>query len=431
VAALFLFAGCVRTGDDIGSSPMSPDDADFCLESYLMETDGDIRRVIVMEAHLVDTSSADAAQECQYEYTDGSDSSAEENNDIAFASYIVHYIQPGDSLSSVVLYYFEGVENVITRDIMNSVLDANNMQRDGEHYVGQRIIIPLPEDEDIRRIVHTIASWGAPTVHVVQPDESLLMIAELHFPDVDVYEAVQHIMATNRMIEANFLHSHRVLYIVPMTYDIGSDAIFLPPRHQLPVTHLVQAGESLNMIARMHFPNIGVDEAVQHIMEANGFLWDANHLWVGMRLVIPDIPQRYELPVAPISPHVPELPLYHIVQAGEYLRMIAQMYFPDVDADKALQHIMSNNNTIVPGASHTQVGMRLLIEPLPIELPTTHIIQAGDNLTMIARRYLPDAYSGVSLIIEANDLPLDRSLYVGMVLVIPAPPSEYPNYTAD
>jgi LysM repeat protein len=101
----------------------------------------------------------------------------------------------------------------------------------------------------------------------------------------------------------------------------------------------------------------------------------------------------------------------HVVQAGDTLYSIARRYGVSVAAITAANGIVNPN--------HIWVGQRLVIptggwQPQPVG-GTTHVVQPGENLTRIALRY------GVSTwaIAQANNLANVNYIYVGQVLIIP------------
>jgi LysM repeat protein len=107
----------------------------------------------------------------------------------------------------------------------------------------------------------------------------------------------------------------------------------------------------------------------------------------------------------------------HIVQRGDTLYNIARRYGVTVQALRSYNNLRSDT---------IYIGQRLLIPgggPGPVE-PAIHVVQRGDTLYSIARRY----GTTVDAIKRANRLPSDR-IYVGQRLTIPVngpPPSQPP-----
>lgn len=110
-------------------------------------------------------------------------------------------------------------------------------------------------------------------------------------------------------------------------------------------------------------------------------------------------------------------PIEHVVAGGEWLLSIARMY--DVDPDE----IIALNGLTPPYALFPGQILKIPVEgsitPEPEGTPlpggTTYIVQAGDWVYSIARKFgvEPDA------IISANNLAYPYTLYVGQELVIP------------
>jgi LysM repeat protein len=107
-------------------------------------------------------------------------------------------------------------------------------------------------------------------------------------------------------------------------------------------------------------------------------------------------------------------PTVHIVQWGENLTGIARRY------GTTIQAIVQANSLANPNRIYA--GQRLLIPgawtPPPASGCTTYVVQRGDTLTAIAYRY------GVSVsdIVRANNLVNPNRIYAGQRLVIPCGP---------
>lgn len=103
----------------------------------------------------------------------------------------------------------------------------------------------------------------------------------------------------------------------------------------------------------------------------------------------------------------------HIVQPGETLTRIAARYGVTV------QQIAAANGIVNPSLIY--VGQRLVIPgteaPPPSGNTTTYTVQRGDNLTRIAGRF----NTTVAVLVQLNGLTNPNLLYVGQVLVVPAP----------
>jgi murein DD-endopeptidase MepM/ murein hydrolase activator NlpD len=107
----------------------------------------------------------------------------------------------------------------------------------------------------------------------------------------------------------------------------------------------------------------------------------------------------------------------YIVQPGDTLSLIARRYNTTVQAIAELNGIL-NPNLIY-------MGQRLIIpsagdsQPLPTQI---HVVQPGDTLTRIASRY----ETGVSAIVAANNLANPSLIFVGQRLTIPGSATSTP-----
>lgn len=161
-------------------------------------------------------------------------------------------------------------------------------------------------------------------------------------------------------------------------------------------TYVVRSGETLYSIARRF------GTTVQELVLQND-LASADALQVGQKLVIPG-----SSPPS-VEPETPA-PVVHVVQRGETLQAIALRYGVTQGA------IMSANELANPNRIY--VGQQLTIPggAAPAESqPRTHVVQRGETLSQIARRY------GVTLqaVQNANGITDPDTISVGQRLTIP------------
>lgn len=194
----------------------------------------------------------------------------------------------------------------------------------------------------------------------------------------------------------------RVFVFVIIVIILG---IYTPPAMAAPPSdgriHVVQAGETLNSIARMY----GL--SIESIAAANG-LANPNFIYSGQHLAIPggsDGP-----PANPVGGYTA-----HVVQPGETLSFIASYYGTTVYA------LIEANDIYNPDQIY--VGQRLTIpgqtgsQPPATNAPakSRHVVQAGDTLWGVAYRYNVPVWA----LAQVNGLSTNSFLYVGQVLKIP------------
>ncbi len=167
------------------------------------------------------------------------------------------------------------------------------------------------------------------------------------------------------------------------------------------LTHVVQRGENLSRIAARY------GTTVQAIMNANG-LSNPNFIWVGQRLTIPGRGGGGTSSGGGGGG-------VHVVQRGETLYSIARRYGTTVQA------IMSANGLSNPNFIY--VGQRLTIGGgggssrgggAAPATGTVHVVQRGETLYSIARRYGTTA----AALAAANGLRNPNLIYVGQRLRI-------------
>ena len=164
--------------------------------------------------------------------------------------------------------------------------------------------------------------------------------------------------------------------------------------------HVVQRGETLFRIAQEY------GYSVEAIAELNG-LSDPSSLQVGQRLLIPTSSDQS-------SRQAQE----HIVQPGETLASIANLYGTSVEQLAATNNI-NNINALYVGQVLTIIPEQIIatnIEPPEPMMPgrVIHTVQSGETLFRIGQLY----GLTVNEIVQANGLS-DTNIYVGQQLVLP------------
>ncbi|MCD6554866.1 MAG: LysM peptidoglycan-binding domain-containing protein [Anaerolineae bacterium] len=178
------------------------------------------------------------------------------------------------------------------------------------------------------------------------------------------------------------------LLLVVSLLASGHGAWAAPPTQE-PVIHVVQAGETLALIAEQY------GTTVEAIVAANG-LSDPDLIIVGQRLIIP-------------GGESAETVLSVIVQPGDTLPILACQY------NTTVQAIAERNRLVNPEL--IRAGQTLTIV-VPGSLPTrsqVHVVQPGDTLARIAWRY--DV--GFWTLAQANGLDNPNVVSVNQCLAIP------------
>ena len=122
------------------------------------------------------------------------------------------------------------------------------------------------------------------------------------------------------------------------------------------------------------------------------------------------------VPVRAQSGEPPLQTAVHIVQRGDTLFSIARRYGLTVDA-------ITHANGI-PDPRHIYVGQRLVISGgmSTVEETSPYVVQAGDTLASIARRY----HTTWQTLARVNGLLSPNAIYAGQVVQVPAPPPFIP-----
>lgn len=209
--------------------------------------------------------------------------------------------------------------------------------------------------------------------------------------------------------------------IVTLILSLIGLCLIIAPAAAQQTVHTVQPGENLFRIGLRY--GVGMDA----IAQANG-ITDLRRIFAGQQLIIPNYDPA---PAVVENPMVAIEPSFHIVQRGESLNMIAQTY--GLTVQQLLQsNNISNPNVIYPGqqlmvwnapvetlppdpAAQPAPVEAAPVESAPVVTQQTYVVQPGDHLSQIARRF------GISwtIIAQANNIANANTIYSGQTLIIP------------
>jgi len=216
-----------------------------------------------------------------------------------------------------------------------------------------------------------------------------------------------------------FLHAARLT--LPLAVALILLAAFAPVSAQGGATHTVQPGENLFRIALRY----GL--TVDYLAAYNG-ITNPTQIYAGQVLTIPDgtqpLPDPAPAAPAPAAQPAPVGGATHVVQRGETLSVIAQRYGVTWQQIAAANGIV-NANTIYAGQTLTipgaAAGAPAPAPAAPAPAPAasgerTHVVQPGEHLSAIARRY------GLTwpTVARANNIANPNTIYAGQTLIIPA-----------
>ncbi|MFN8377755.1 MAG: LysM peptidoglycan-binding domain-containing protein [Anaerolineae bacterium] len=217
------------------------------------------------------------------------------------------------------------------------------------------------------------------------------------------------------------------LLLIPVTAMVSAS-----PAQQTTTTYVVQWGDTLYSIA------VRFNTTVQAIAQANN-ISNPNLIFAGQTLIIPTggtVP-----PTTP--PSTPGGTVIYTVQPGDYLAKIARQFNTTVSAIVAANNI-ANPNLIYPGqqliiptgGTTPPPATSVPVTPPPATSSpatppptgqTIHVVQYGETLSSIARKY----GTTTTAIAQANGIVNPNLIYVGQRLIIPTggtvpPPTAVP-----
>ena len=210
--------------------------------------------------------------------------------------------------------------------------------------------------------VLAVGGFAAPSVHTVQPGDTLSAIGQRY--GVTVAALVQR---------NNLRHPDRIVVGTKLAIPTsGRSTAATPPSP--PQTHTVRAGETLSMIAGRY------DVSVAALTSANG-LRNADRILVGAKLRIPGagdasgdasdappVPQRTlaEIPTVPVPPL---LTLTHVVRAGDSVNAVANTYgvarATVIEANdlRDPNRIVVGDHLLIPGVAGDAVRVPSFVQP--------------------------------------------------------------------
>ena len=147
--------------------------------------------------------------------------------------------------------------------------------------------------------------------------------------------------------------------------------------------YIVKKGDSLYSIAQKY------NTTVEELKRINNL--DSNQLVIGQQLIIPTLEDIEEN--------------YYIVKAGDNLYSIANKYNISVNELKSINNLVSDN---------LYIGQKILLVSNESKNDNVYVVKVGDTLYSIAKRYnIP-----VIDLINANNIN-DNIIVVGQELIIP------------
>ncbi len=323
----------------------------------------------------------------------------------------IAYVHEGESAQTLRSFYatfdaglFQQVEDVETDSwlrfsafawVWSSVTDdPEQSEQDGDAFVQVGIDPDGGTDPESDEIV-----WSEISYEIYDSWREYVVVTQARSDEVTVF--VRALVAEPvRNTQVWFDQTRLILdafdedVISAMAVSIGPT----PFPTSVPVYHIVEEGETLDLIARRHATS------VMAILEANS-LSNASLVHPGHQLYIPS-------GAAPVATPLPELDAssaWYVVRAGDTFSGIADLYGVAVGELAELNSDVNVNFLVV--------GQALIVPAIPAPPTTTqnYTVRRGDTLNDIALRF------GISAedLARANGITVTSILEVGQVLVIP------------
>jgi len=230
-------------------------------------------------------------------------------------------------------------------------------------------VLPLSAQDD--------STVEDPTVHVVQPGENLYRIALRYGVSMDA------IVQANEITNSSVVYRGQTLIIPGLDAPDDGASVDNPLVAGTPVTHVVNRGESLTIIAQRY------NTTVEQILQANN-ITNANRIFPGQQLNVwttesvnqPLAQEPVAMDVVPQEPVMSDVPgainSTYTVQPGENLSQIAGRFNVDWRTVAQMNGIVDPNNIeagvqlIIPAvnAQGGAVDLGIVSQPFNVPVPT-------------------------------------------------------------
>lgn len=229
-----------------------------------------------------------------------------------------------------------------------------------------------------------VQAQDEPVTHIVQPGENLYRISLRYGVDLNELARVNNITNQSRIF------SGQVLTIPGLTVPDSSPQVENPLVAGTPITHTVQRGESLSIIAQRYGVTVSDILQANNIANPNRILRGQQlQIWTTQAQAAPAEPQNLAPELVEVPP--PHTMTRHVVQPGEYLSQIAQRYGLDWTTLAQVNQI-TNPNTVHAGQVLTIPAVNAdggladmgIISALPFNAPEPTIRQGRQIIVSLS-----------------------------------------------
>ncbi|PKF61190.1 hypothetical protein CW745_11185 [Psychromonas sp. psych-6C06] len=299
----------------------------------------------------------------------------------------VHTVRKGESLSVIAQKYGK----------QSNELKTYNKLRSTSLAIGQKLKIPgVASQVASRPLKAPVASIA--TVHTVRRGESLSVIAEKYGTSSSDIKTFNKLRSTSLAIGQKLKIPGEAIQVVstPVKAPVVS-------RTSLATVHTVRKGESLSVIAQKYGKQSKELKTFNNLRSTS--------LAIGQKIKIPGVASQVaETPVKATLIHPPSV---HIVRSGESLSVIAKKYATSSNAIKSYNKLRSTSLAIGQKLKIPNASTVIAKSSVP-EKPSLHIVQSGESLSVIAKRY---GYSSSEL--KKYNKLRSTTLAIGQKLKIP------------
>ena len=291
-----------------------------------------------------------------------------------------HTVQRGDSLSVIANRYGKTTAQLMAHNKLTSTTLS----------VGQKLSIPgsasaTPGTQTV--VIKT------PVVHTVVRGEYLSAIAKKY------NKSIKQLTSYNKLTSTTLRVGQRIK--IPGAFTEKTETRTVEKKAPLPQIktqiYTVQSGDSLSVIAQKYETNLG------YLKQANNL--KSNSVYVGQKLKVP----------AGDSTPSGQPERIHIVKKGEFLSVIASQYDTSTATLKSYNQLSSTSLRVGQKIKIPGTGTAYKAPIAKIVEPTEHKVKRGESLSVIASRYNRSAQQ-----FQAYNKLSSTRLSVGQVLKIPS-----------
>ncbi len=282
-----------------------------------------------------------------------------------------HVVAKGEYLGDISLKYYGTSKKWQKIKEANPGLDENSLQ------VGQKLTIPADANAGSKPAPGAVVADTAAGEHTytIRERDSYYVIAQRELGDANRWKELE---ALNKTASEDL----RVGQVIKLPARKESAGVVVTAPGKAPVAndsdgrkrHVVGEGDTLGSISQKYY---STSKRWQDIERANPGI-DAERLYVGLKIVIPDVPADAATPIKPAVEAASGDVGEYAVKAEDTLTSIAERFYKD-GSRANVDRILKANPGVDP--NRLRVGQKLKVPGVKSETPKAEAPKAGETKT--------------------------------------------------